>query len=153
MQVSGTVLVKATLDEAAAALRDADLIGSVIPACRSIKAVGNNAYEARLEYHGAVKLGLDLALTYTPVSDRDFDVDLRAGSLITGRVNSRTRLSLAPAPDGCTLAWSGNLEASGLAHRLIQGQEARIAARTNRMFRELGEKVEARVAAPGTGTA
>lgn len=153
MQVSGSVLVKATPAQAADALRDAGLLGSVIPACRSIRATGENSYEIRLDYYGPVKLGMDVALSYTPNPDGSFDVVLRAGNMITGRVNSRTQLGLQPDPKGCLLSWSGSIEATGLAGRMLAGQAARLSARTNRMFRELGEKVEARVAAPGTGTA
>lgn len=150
MQVKGSVVVRSPSSRVAAALRDPRMIASVLPACRGITTTGPDSYVARIEYAGPVPIGMDVDLTLEPTPGGSAVV-MKAGNLMTGRVTSRTSLTLTDEAGACRLSWDGTLEAGGLAGRLLAGKQDAVVARANRMFTELGARIEQ--AAPASGAA
>lgn len=148
MQVAGSVFIRAPLARVAAALRDPRMIASVLPACRGIQTTGPDSYSVRIEYAGPIPIGMDVDLTLQPFPG-GCAVVLKAGNLVTGRLSSRTDLTYAAETGGCRLSWEGSLAASGLAGRLLSGKDAAVVARANRMFTELGARIEQAAPAPG----
>ncbi|QYZ71111.1 CoxG family protein [Neotabrizicola shimadae] len=148
MQVAGSVFVRAPSSKVAAALRDPNMIASVVPACRGVQATGPDSYVLRIEYAGPVPIGMDVEMKLEPLRSGAIVV-MKAGNVVTGRLSSRTELTLAGEAGGCRISWDGSLAASGLAGRLIAGRDDAVVARANRMFSELGAKIEQAAPAPG----
>lgn len=144
-RLSGQVAIAAAPAAVAAALRDPAVLRRMIPGCTDVMPIGPDTWSARIEKAaGPVTLRLVAQLALETLPDgAGYVLTARGKSLIAGSVSLRLALALTGAPGATLLQHEGVLQAEGLAGRLLQGNEAQVAARTGQLFDRLREHVEA----------
>lgn len=143
-RLSGRIAIAAAPAVVAAALHDPALLRRMIPGCSDIAPAGPDTWSARIEKAaGPVTLRLVVQIALQRLPDRaGYMLTAQGKSLIAGSVSLRLALAFG-GTDGCTvLEHDGSLRAEGLAGRLLQGNEARVAARADQVFSRLRGHLE-----------
>jgi carbon monoxide dehydrogenase subunit G len=144
-RLSGRTAIAAAPAVVAAALQDPALLRRMIPGCSDISPAGPDTWSARIEKAaGPVTLRLVARIALRTLPDgTGYVLTAQGKSLIAGSVSLRLALALCGTDGTTLLEHDGSLRAEGLAGRLLQGNQARVAARADQMFSHLREQIEA----------
>jgi len=144
-RLSGRIEIAAAPAVVAAALHDPAMLRRMIPGCTDISPAGPDAWSARIEKAaGPVILRLVARIALQTLPDGvGYVLTAQGKSLIAGSVSLRLALALHDADGSTVLEHDGALRAEGLAGRLLQRTEARVAARSDQLFSSLREHAEA----------
>lgn len=126
------------------ALRDPAVLARLIPGCTGIKTVGPDAWTVHLEKAAGpltLRLIAHLALV-TQGDERHLLLTAKGRSLIAGSVSLDLALTLSQTDGATLLRHDGSVQADGLAGRLLQANDAKLAARSDQLFSRLRELVE-----------
>jgi carbon monoxide dehydrogenase subunit G len=143
-RLSGRIAIAAAPAVVAAALQDPALLRRMIPGCSDIAPAGPDTWSARIEKAaGPVTLRLVVQIALQRLPDgAGYVLTAQGKSLIAGPVWLRLALALGGTDDFTVLEHDGSLRAEGLAGRLLQGNEARVAARADQVFSRLRGHLE-----------
>lgn len=143
-RLSGRIEIAAAPAVVAAALHDPAMLRRMIPGCAEISPAGPDAWSARIEKAaGPVTLRLVVRIALQTLPDGGgYVLTAQGKSLIAGSVSLRLALGLSDTDGSTVLEHDGTLQAEGMAGRLLQGNEARVAARSDQLFSNLREHVE-----------
>lgn len=93
---------------------------------------------------GPIKLSMSGSLKLSPsVDGKGFDLVIVASHMVAGRV--RIAMALVPEMQSAQakrLRWNGNLDAQGLAGRLVEGRGKRVRGIIQSMFANLRDQIE-----------
>jgi carbon monoxide dehydrogenase subunit G len=144
-RLSGRIEIAAAPAVVAAALHDPAMLRQMIPGCAEISPAGPDAWSARIEKAaGPVTLRLVARIALQTLPDEaGYVLTAQGKSLIAGSVSLHLALALRDTDGSTVLEHDGTLRAEGMAGRLLQGNEARVAARSDQLFSSLREHVEA----------
>lgn len=145
MDLSGSIDINAPLDRVAAAIREPEMLRPMIPGCVGVDRVSPSEFAGRIEKDiGPVTLKLTTQIIVEPPElATAYRMQLSGRSMIAGSVKVTVNITLSPGPGVTTLAYTGNLEATGLSSRLLKGRETLLTDRTNAMFAKLKGEIEA----------
>ncbi len=68
---------------------------------------------------------------------------VRSGHRFGGKVEIATVIALTPRPKGTSIAYDGNVEATGLAARLLRDREERVQPYVQDLMKKLKAEIEA----------
>jgi carbon monoxide dehydrogenase subunit G len=149
MELSGRTVFRVPQDRLAAALRDPEVLRRMVPACTGVTQLSPTEYEARIEKTaGPMTVRMTARISVEPLDGNRYLLRAKGRNALAGSVEAVLTLTLAPAPGGTSLGHAGHLTATGLAARLLSGREAMLAERTDGMFRQLREAIEAAPSGP-----
>lgn len=145
MQLDGTIPTKCPPEQVVLQLLDPAALRDLMPeGCEVGERAGNSLPFVIRRKVGPIKLSMSGHLTLTRVGDGpSYDLVIFASHMVAGRV--RVTMTLVPdARAGALkrLRWSGNLEAHGLAARLVDGRVKRIKGAIEGVFAHLRDRIE-----------
>lgn len=126
-----------------AALRDPALWQAVLPACKGVEALGEGHLRARIERRvGPLPLRVEPEIRVTGSAGRAV-VALSGGSLVAGRVEAGLELALRPVPGAVRIDYAGQVEATGLAGRILAERGPEVARRVRSILNAIKARLEA----------
>lgn len=143
MQVSGLVVVRLPVAQVMAAFNDAEVLRAVLPSCVEARQVGPGRFAARLTRKvGPMPVTVEPQITVAPLQDGSTQLTIAAGNAILGRVQSALDLRLDPVEAGTRVSWTGDVQATGLAGRMLTDRKARIGQMVRNLFLRFKNAVE-----------
>lgn len=145
MQLDGMIPTKCQPDQVAQLLLDPEALRILMPpGCEVGERVGDTVPFVIRRKVGPIKLSMAGHLTLTPAAEgAGYDLVILASHMVAGRV----KIAMSVVPDARTahakrLRWNGNLDAHGLAARLVDGRGKRIRWVVESMFANLRDQIE-----------
>jgi carbon monoxide dehydrogenase subunit G len=145
MQLDGMIPTKCPPDQVVQLLLAPDALRELMPAgCEVGDRQDNSVPFVIRRKVGPIKLSMAGNLTLTPAANgKGYDLEILASHMVAGRI----KIAMALLPEGKAglvqrLSWNGQLEAHGLAARLIEGRGKRIRWFIENMFANLRDQIE-----------
>lgn len=145
MQLDGMIPTTCPPDQVAQLLLSPDALRQLLPAgCEVGEKMGDTLPFVIRHRVGPIKLSMSGSLKLSPAVDgTGFDLVIMASHLVAGRV----RITMALVPEirsahAKRLRWTGNLDAQGLAGRLVEGRGKRVRGIIHSMFANLRDQIE-----------
>ena len=145
MQLDGMILTKCPPEQVVQLLLTPDAVRKLLPeGCEVGERKGDTVPFVILRRVGPIKLSMAGTLTLTPAADgQAYELVIQASHIVAGRV----RVAMELMPDTQTgrskrLRWNGNLDAHGLAARLVEGRRKRVRGAIENLFIGLRDQIE-----------
>ena len=127
MQLSGQIRTTCPPEFLLRVLRDPNAMRQMLPAGSQLDQAGDGSFTFTLTKSvGPIRLNLPGTLTLTPTGEgHDHQMSVRASHMIAGKVTMGLHISLTPVEAATRITYLGEVEATGLAGRILNEHSAR----------------------------
>ena len=147
MRLSGTVEFAVSAQGLRTALQSPRVLASMIPGTVEMQpAEGGNFAFLMKKTLGPVELRQRGTVEVRLLGDNHVGLELRSRHRLGGTVKVATLLVLIPRVGGTRIDYDGNVEATGLAGRLLRDREERVQPFVRNLMRRLKAEIEAQFA-------
>jgi carbon monoxide dehydrogenase subunit G len=128
MEISGTLRTNCTPDEFLATLSDAQALNGLLPEGASVEETAPGRFAVSIARAiGPLKLTLPGLATLSPgETAQDRRLQVKAAHVIGGKVEFDLYFNIVPADAGTRVTYSGKLDATGLAGRIVRDHKGRV---------------------------
>jgi 2-furoyl-CoA dehydrogenase large subunit len=127
-----------------AALGDPATLAAVLPWCSGVEPLAPGRFRATIARRiGPLPMRVEPEVTFQPLPAAGLHrLTLTGGSLLTGRVEAALSMQLRPVPQGTQIDYEGEVQATGLAGRILAERGAEVARRFRAMLNALKARLE-----------
>lgn len=144
MRLEGVVEIGLPPKRVRRSLGEPAVLRALMPGDAAVRKTGPGQFAFTLvKPIGPVKLRQAGQITLTDLAERQVQVAVKASNLVAGSVDLQFIIHLQPRPSGSQITYAGEIQAKGLAAKLLADHQDKVPPFMGRAFQRLKARLEA----------